>query len=120
VGGSFRTRPAANPQDRSLIMAQENTILKNAAADYDAVMEQMATLRADLSKIAQNVQGIASNRGQTISRDVSEGMSEAANYISAQSHNAELRVEHAVAANPYIALGLAAGFGVLLGALTRR
>jgi ElaB/YqjD/DUF883 family membrane-anchored ribosome-binding protein len=37
-----------------------------------------------------------------------------------KGHQAELRVEGAVAANPYIALGLAAGMGVLLGALTRR
>lgn len=101
-------------------MAQENSMMKNATADYEAVMQQMSILRADLAKIAQNVQGIASNRSQTIGRDMSEGMTEAANYLGAKGHDAELRVENAVAANPYIALGLAAGFGVLLGALTRR
>jgi ElaB/YqjD/DUF883 family membrane-anchored ribosome-binding protein len=47
-------------------------------------------------------------------------MTEAAAYMGRKGHQAELRVEGAVAANPYIALGLAAGMGVLLGALTRR
>jgi ElaB/YqjD/DUF883 family membrane-anchored ribosome-binding protein len=32
----------------------------------------------------------------------------------------DARIEHAVAANPYVALGLAAGLGLLLGALARK
>jgi ElaB/YqjD/DUF883 family membrane-anchored ribosome-binding protein len=51
---------------------------------------------------------------------MTDGMSEAANYLGRKGHEADMRVEGAVAANPYIAMGLAAGVGVLLGALTRR
>lgn len=101
-------------------MAQENTLLKTATADYEAVMAQMETMRDEMTKMAQNVQSIASRRGHAMAKDMSDGMSEAAHYLSRKGHDAEVRVEGAVAANPYIALGLAAGMGVLLGALTRR
>ena len=101
-------------------MAMENSILKTATADYDAVVAEMATMRDDVSKLAHHVQTMASARGQAMAKDVTDGMSEAAKYISQKGHNADQRVEGAVAANPYIALGLAAGMGVLLGAMTRR
>ena len=101
-------------------MANDPTPMKTAAADYEAVMAQMNTLRKDMSDIAQNVQSIASARGHALGRDISEGVAETAQYLNRKTHQAEQRVEDAVAANPYIALGLAAGMGVLLGALTRR
>lgn len=101
-------------------MAMENSILKTATADYDAVVAEMAAMRDDVSKLAHHVQTMASARGQAMAKDVTDGMSEAAKYISQKGHNADQRVEGAVAANPYIALGLAAGMGVLLGAMTRR
>jgi ElaB/YqjD/DUF883 family membrane-anchored ribosome-binding protein len=101
-------------------MAQENTLLKNATADYDAVMAQMATLREDIATIAQSVQSIASARGHELGKDISEGLNSSANYLSRKGHEADVRVEHAVAANPYVALGLAAGLGLVLGAITRR
>lgn len=101
-------------------MAQENTLLKTATADYEAVLAQMETMRDEMAKMAHNVQAIASRRSNAMAKDMSEGMSEAAHYLGRKGHDAEMRVEGAVAANPYIALGLAAGMGVLLGALTRR
>lgn len=101
-------------------MAMENSILKTATADYEAVVAEMAAMRADVSKLATHVQTLASARGHAMAKDVTEGMSEAAKYISQKGHDADQRVEGAVAANPYIALGLAAGMGVLLGAMTRR
>lgn len=101
-------------------MAHETTPLKTAAADYDAVMAQMSTLRKDMTDIAQNVQAIAAARGHALGKDISEGLTDTAQYLGRKTHQAEQRVEDAVAANPYIALGLAAGMGVLLGALTRR
>jgi len=55
-----------------------------------------------------------------LSKDISDGMSEAASYINQKSHAADVRIEGAVAANPYIAMGMAVGMGVLIGALTRR
>lgn len=101
-------------------MAQENSLLKTATADYDAVMAQMTAMRDDMAQMAHNVQAIASKRGHAMAKDMTDGMSEAASYLGRKGHEADMRVEGAVAANPYIALGLAAGMGVLLGALTRR
>lgn len=105
-------------------MSQENTILKSASvavsADYDALVAQMAQLREELAKLAHNIQSAASTRGHAMAKDMSDGMAEAATYIGRKGHDADMRIEGAVAANPYLALGLAAGMGVLLGALTRR
>ncbi len=101
-------------------MAQENSILKTAAADYDAVMAQMATLREEMANMAHSVQSIASARGHELSKDITDGLNTSARYIGRKGHQAEVRVEHAVSANPYIALGLAAGLGLVLGAITRR
>jgi len=101
-------------------MAQENAIQRTAAADLDAVMAQMAALRGDLAHLAQSVQSLASAKGHALSKDISDGMSEAVSYISQKGHAADVRLEGAVAANPYIAMGMAVGMGVLIGALTRR
>ncbi|MCB6179066.1 hypothetical protein LHP98_13150 [Rhodobacter sp. Har01] len=101
-------------------MAQESAILRTTGADYDAVMAQMTALRRDLADLAGSVQALASGRGHALAKDVSDGMSEAVSYMGRKGHDADARIEGAVAANPYIALGLAAGMGVLLGALTRR
>jgi len=101
-------------------MAQENSIQKIAAADLEAVMAQMAALRGDLAHLAQSVQSMANAKGLALSKDISDGMSEAASYINQKSHAADVRIEGAVAANPYIAMGMAVGMGVLIGALTRR
>jgi ElaB/YqjD/DUF883 family membrane-anchored ribosome-binding protein len=101
-------------------MALENTLLKNAAADYDAVMAQMLSLRDDIATVAHAVQSITSARSHAVGKDISEGLNNSAQYLGRKGHQADVRVEAAIAANPYIALGLAAGMGVLLGALTRR
>lgn len=101
-------------------MAQENSIQKTLSGDLDAVMAQMAALRGDLAHLAQSVQSMASRNGQALTKDIADGMNEAVGYMSQKGHAADARIEGAVAANPYIALGLAAGMGVLLGALTRR
>lgn len=101
-------------------MAQDSTILKTAAADYEAVMKQMTALRDDMVKLTHNVQSIASTRGHAIAQDMTQGMNDAVSYVGRKGHEADTRIEGAVAANPYLALGLAAGVGLILGALTRR
>ena len=90
------------------------------AADYEAVVAQLAALRSDMAKLAESLGAAAGNRSQAMARDISEGMTEAARYVSRTGHDVDQRLEGAVAANPYIALGLAAGVGLLVGALSRR
>lgn len=101
-------------------MAHESAIPKTVGGEYDAVMQQMVALRDDMSKLAHSVQSIATTRGNAIAQDMSQGMSDAASYMGRKGHEADERIEGAVAANPYLALGLAAGVGLLLGAMTRR
>lgn len=101
-------------------MAEDNASLKTATADYEAVMKQMTALRDDMMKLTQNVQSIASSRSHAIAQDVTQGMTDAVSYVDRKGHEAEQRIEGAVAANPYMALGLAVGLGLILGAMTRR
>ncbi len=103
-------------------MANDTSNMKTATpgADYDAVVVQLAAMRGDMAKLAAAMSTLASHRGQAFAQDLSDGMTEAANYISRKGHDGDLRLEGAVAANPYIALGLAAGMGLLVGNLTRR
>jgi ElaB/YqjD/DUF883 family membrane-anchored ribosome-binding protein len=103
-------------------MAQQNSpsTIPTAGADYDAVIKQLAALRTEIEKLAGTVSQMASNRGQALATDVSDGMAEAVHYLGRQAKDSEARFEGAVAAHPYVALGMAAGVGLLLGALTRR
>jgi ElaB/YqjD/DUF883 family membrane-anchored ribosome-binding protein len=103
-------------------MAHETSTPKvpSAAADYDAVVEQLAALREDMKKLAGSVSSAAGHRKQALSRDVTDGMTDAAHYVGRKGHEVEARLEHAVTGNPFLALGLAAGIGLLLGALWRR
>ena len=100
-------------------MANDSTSQK-ISADYDAVTSQIASLKDDLAKMAQNVADTTAKRGRAAVREVSAGMSDAVTYVGRKGHQADARIEGAVVANPYIALAVAAGIGVLIGALTRR
>lgn len=103
-------------------MAQQNSAATTptAGADYDAVVAQLAALRTEISKLAGTVSDAAGHRGQALATDVSDGMAEAVHYFGRQARDGEARFEAAVATHPYVALGMAAGVGLLLGALTRR
>ena len=100
-------------------MANDSTSQK-ISADYDAVVAQIASLKDDLAKMAQSVTDMTAKRGRAAVREVSAGMSDAMTYVGRKGHQADERIEGAVAANPYIALAVAAGIGVMIGALTRR
>lgn len=99
-------------------MAQEPSA--KIAADYEAVVAQLAALREDMSKLAGTIADAGARQGKSLINDVNEGMTEAARYVGQKGQETDVRIEAAVAANPYVALMLAAGMGVLIGALTRR
>ena len=90
------------------------------AADYEAVVAQLAALRDDMSKLAGTLTEAGTRQGRSLMNDVNEGMNEAARYVSKKGHDTDARIEAAVASNPYVALMIAAGMGVMIGALTRR
>jgi ElaB/YqjD/DUF883 family membrane-anchored ribosome-binding protein len=90
------------------------------AADYDSVMAQMSALRDEVSRLASTLADAGARQGKSLMNDVNEGMTEAARYVSNKGHDTDVRIEAAVASNPYVALMIAAGMGVMIGALTRR
>ena len=103
-------------------MAQQPTPLKSSDGipDYDALVEQLSNLRAEMSKLATSVSSAAAKSGTAIAQEVTEGLGDARSYVVRKGQAADQRIESAVAANPYMALALAAGLGLLLGVLSRR
>lgn len=101
-------------------MAQEPLTTRGNGGEHDAIATQIAALRADFVKLAKSVQTDVTGNSNAMVRDVTDSLNEAAGYIGRKGHAADLRIEGAIAANPYLALGLAAGLGLVIGAMTRR
>lgn len=89
-------------------------------ADYEALLAQLTAMRDEMTKLAAQVAASATQRGTVMAETMTTGLHDARAYAGRKTHDADVRIEHAVAANPYVALGLAAGLGLLLGAVTRR
>lgn len=90
------------------------------AADYDVLVAQLTAMREEMVRLAAQLGASATQNGKAVADTVSGGLHDARLYAGRKTHEADLRIEHAVAANPYMALGIAAGLGLLLGAMTRR
>ena len=101
-------------------MAQDSTSNRAATGEHDAIAAQIAALRSDFIKLAGSIQASASDSSSALAKDVTDGLAEAAGFVGRKGHAADLRIESAVAANPYLALGLAAGLGLIVGVMTRR
>lgn len=101
-------------------MAHEPLTNRADSGDHDAITAQIAALRADIVKLAGSLQSTVTSNGTALVRDTSEGLNEAAHYVGRKGHAVDRQIEGAVAANPYLALGLAAGLGLLVGVITRR
>ena len=102
-------------------MLQEGKIQKSPAqADLEGLAEQFSALREDMAKLTHSVAAIAESRGRRMASDISDGMGEAVHFVERKGRNAEAELEKSIAAHPLVALGLAAGAGLLIGAMTRR
>ncbi len=100
---------------------------KAVAADYEAITEHLAELRKDVSKLPSSVGFAVNSERQNMAHDVSEGITKAAQYVGRKgrhmgrrSRDAEVEFESVISNNPFIALALAVGAGLLIGAMTRR
>ncbi len=95
--------------------------LKTAVAtDFEGLAAQFAALRDDMAALSQSVTAVAERRGRRMAADVSDGMGEAVHYVERKGRSAEAELERSVTTHPLLALGLAAGAGLLIGILTRR
>lgn len=88
--------------------------------DIESVVAQLTALREDMANLAQSVATIADRRGRKMAADISDGVGEALHYVERKGVSAEARLENSVAAHPLMALGIAAGAGLLIGILSRR
>ena len=102
------------------MLQDEKAMTTFAPTDFDGLVAQLAALRDDVTKLAGSVTTLAERRGRKMASDISDGVSEAVHYVERKSVSVEAEIEKAVATHPLIALGLAAGIGLLIGAMTRR
>jgi ElaB/YqjD/DUF883 family membrane-anchored ribosome-binding protein len=103
-------------------MAHETTMPKTTLnnADYDLVVAQMAALRDEVTKLTQNLTATLTGTGEAMAKRAGDSVGGAMDYLGRKGHAVEQRVETRVGAHPYMAIGIAAGVGLLLGALSRR
>ena len=90
------------------------------AADYEALLTQMAAMREDMGKLAAQMAASATAHGASMAGSIASGVQDARQLASRKAHEADQQLVQTIAANPYLALGLAAGLGLLVGVVTRR
>ena len=102
-------------------MLQDGKTLKTAApTELDDVMAQLKILREDVTRLTHSAVGAAEGRGRRMASDISDGVSQAVHYVARKGTDAEADLQQSVATHPLMAHGLAAGIGILIGAMTRR
>ena len=102
-------------------MLQDGKTLKRAVpTDFDGLVAQLASLRDDIAHLTGSVSTLAERRGRKMANDLTDGLNEAVNYVERKSTGAEAELEKSIATHPLLALGLAAGIGLMIGAMTRR
>jgi ElaB/YqjD/DUF883 family membrane-anchored ribosome-binding protein len=102
-------------------MQQDVKTLKSiASTELDDLMAQLQALREDVTRLTHSAAGAAEGRGRKMASDISDGVSQAVHYVERKGTTAEAELQRSVATHPLMALGLAAGIGILIGAMTRR
>lgn len=94
--------------------------LADVKPDYDALLAQLAAMRSDMARMAGQMTDSVASHGAAMAHSVSDTVADARHVVGRQAHAADVRIENAVAANPYMALAMAAGLGLLLGAMARK
>lgn len=101
-------------------LASKTNVQPTAETDIEAVSRQLSALREDVSRLTATVSAITGRRGSRLAADIAEGFDEAKHYAESKGRSAEAQLEESVAAHPFVTIGLAAGAGFLVGALSRR
>lgn len=90
-------------------MSAASTQTPKTTPSPEDISQQIETLRADLVKLAATVTG-----------DVSDGIGNAGKQISQTSRDARETATNAVLEHPLTAIGIAAGFGLLVGLVAHK
>ncbi len=103
-------------------MAQESTSAKitENLPDTAALMAQLQALKDEVTRLAASAATAAQKGGEALSKEVKRDLSDARQLVARKGQEADIRVEHAIANNPYLSLGIVAGIGLLVGMLARR
>lgn len=91
-----------------------------APTDFEGIAAQFSVMCGDVATLSRSVANMAEHRGYPKTTDISHGTDEAPNEVERKGQGAEAEFERLVAAHPLLALGLAAGAGLLIGAMMRR
>lgn len=91
-----------------------------AASDIEVLSQQLDALREDMFRLTHTVTGIAGRRGSNMATDIAEGFDAAKHYVENSRKSVESQLKETVATHPLLAIGLAAGAGLLIGAMSRR
>lgn len=90
------------------------------ADDVAAIAEQMKVLRQDFNTLTELMKGAAEGRADEFGRRLAAGLEENKRAAQLRAESAQLRTEAAIVANPLMAVGVALGLGLLIGAFTKR
>ena len=101
-------------------MVRDTNTESSGLPDYATLMADLAVLRADVTRLASQTAAMASVSGAAMAEGFDQAVHDARSYAGRKSSEADASIQQAVTANPYLALGIAAGIGLLLGALSRR
>jgi ElaB/YqjD/DUF883 family membrane-anchored ribosome-binding protein len=81
--------------------------------------QHLDALREDIARLAETVTGMAGRRGSHVAAAIADGFGEAKYCAERTAKSAEHDLDASVAAHPLMAIGLAAGAGLLVGAMSR-
>jgi ElaB/YqjD/DUF883 family membrane-anchored ribosome-binding protein len=105
-------------------MAAETEFPKNISGSVDNVQDDLKALRNDMSKLAQQVVNLASDKGgdaiRRAKKQISDTAGEATDAVRDVRDTFADAVEDSLKDRPYTTLALAVGLGFILGAAWRR
>lgn len=91
-----------------------------APADFAGLSAQFDVLRGDVATLTHSVTSIVEKRGRRMVSDISDDIGNAVHSVERRGKTAEASIENTVALHPYLALVLAVGAGLMIGALSQR
>ncbi|AZL59545.1 hypothetical protein EI545_12300 [Tabrizicola piscis] len=91
-----------------------------ASTDFAGLSAQFDVLRGDVATLTHSVTSMAEKRGRQMVSDISDGIGDAVHSVEQRGKTAEASIETTVASHSYLALFLAVGAGLMIGALSQR
>ncbi len=105
-------------------MATATDFSRNASASVDNVQDDLKALKNDMSKLAQQVVNMASDKGgdafRKAKKQIGDAAGEATDAVREVRDTFADAVEDSLKERPYTTLALAVGLGFILGAAWRR